>query len=171
MLVKTQSSDVSLIASLWADFFPETPFMTTYFDQFLEAKYAKEYTLFNLLGFFAIVSLILCCMGLLAIFSLQMLQKTKEMSIRKVLGANVVNLIKTATKSYMFIAMLAFVIASPVAWLLMNRWLTEFSYRIEMNTSLFFFSVVLILLVICITLVFHVIKTINVNPAEALKNE
>ena len=171
LLVKAKGSDVKLIVSLWADFFPETPFALTYFDQFLAAKYTKEDTLFNLAGFFAIVSLVLCCMGLLAVFSLQMLQKTKEMSIRKVLGANSVNLIKTATKSYMFIAMLAFGIAIPVAWLLMKRWLNEFSYRIEMNAFLFIFSALLILSVICITLFYHVLKTVNVNPAEALKNE
>lgn len=171
LLVKTQTSNVGTIRSLWADFFPDIPFQLTYFDQFIDSMYAKEDHLVKLSGFFSIVSLTLCCMGLFAIFSLHVLQKTKEMSIRKVLGAKTINLIKTATKSYATTTFLAIGIAIPVAWFFMNNWLNEFSYKIRMDAFIFIFAASLILLISCVTLIYHIIKALNANPVDSLKCE
>ncbi len=171
LLVKTQISTVGTIKSLWADFFPDTPFKLTYFDQFINTMYSKENDLSKLLGFFSFVSLGLCCMGLFALFSLHILHKTKELSIRKVLGANAINLIKAATKSDIIITLLAIGIAIPVAWFYMTHWLDGFSYRIDMNPLIFILSACLILFMGCITLMHHVIKALNSNPVDYLKHE
>jgi len=171
LLVKTQTSNVDIIKSLWGEFFPDTPFELTYFDQFIDSMYAKEDHLVKLLGFFSMVSLALCCMGLFAVFSLHVLQKTKEMSIRKVLGANSINLLKSVTRSYMAITLLAIGIAIPIAWYFMNNWLNEFSYKIQMDLFIFILSASLILFMSCIALMYHVIKVLKVNPVDSLKYE
>ena len=171
LLIKTQISNIDNIGALWAEFFPDTPFTLTYFDQFIDKMYSKEDYLSKLLAFFSLISLGLCCMGLFAIFSLHILHKTKELSIRKVLGADAMNLTKAATKSYVRITVLAIGIAIPVAWFFMNDWLSEFSYRIDMNPLIFIFSACLILFMSCVTLMYHVIKSLNINPVDSLKCE
>jgi putative ABC transport system permease protein len=133
--------------------------------------YTKEDDLSKLLGFFSLVSLGLCCMGLFAIFSLHLLQKTKELSIRKVLGANAFHLIRTTTKSYVALTVLAIGVAIPVAWYIMDNWLTGFSYRIAMDALVFIGSAALILLMSGTTLLYHILKSLRVNPVESLKSE
>jgi len=171
LLVKTQTSNVNIIKSVWAEFFPDTPFTLTYFDQFIDAMYSKEYHLVKLIGFFSIVSLILCCMGLFAIFSLHVLQKMKEMSIRKVLGANSMNLLKSVTKSYMTITLLAIGTAIPIAWFFMNNWLNEFSFRIQLDPIIFILSTFIVLFMSCIALMYHIFSVLNINPVDSLKHE
>ena len=110
-------------------------------------------------------------MGLFAIFSLHVLQKTKEMSIRKVLGANSMNLLKSVTKSYITITLLAIGTAIPVAWFFMNNWLNEFSYKIQLDPIIFILSTFIVLFMSCIALMYHIINVLNVNPADSLKYE
>jgi len=133
--------------------------------------YLKEDNLVKLLGFFSIVSLVLCCMGLFATFSLHVLQKTREMSIRKVLGANSIDLLKAITRNYITITLLAIGIAIPIGWLLMSNWLSEFSYRIQMDASVFILTASIVLSASFITFVYHVIRIVRVNPVDSLKYE
>ena len=171
LLIKTQPINVDQIKAMWANFFPEIPFTLSYFDQFIAKMYTKEEDLSKLLGFFSAIALGLCCMGLFAIFSMHLLQKTKELSIRKVLGATTMNLIKTITQKYVTIILFAIIIAIPVAGFFMNSWLNGFSYKIEMNVFIFMFSTFLILFMSGITLLYHIVKSLNINPVEALKSE
>lgn len=171
LLVKTSVAHVGLVESAWADFFPNTPFALSHFDQFIDAMYTKEDDLAKLLGFFSLVSLGLCCMGLFAIFSLHLLQKTKELSIRKVLGANAWHLIRTTTQSYLGVAVLAIGTAIPVAGYLMENWLSGFSYRISMDALVFIGAAVLILGMSGLTLLYHIVKSVRVNPVTSLQSE
>lgn len=171
LLVKTSVANVGLVETAWADFFPNTPFALSRFDQFIDAMYTKEDHLAKLLGFFSLISLGLCCMGLFAIFSLHLLQKTKELSIRKVLGANAWHLIRTTTQSYLGIAVLAIGVAIPVAWYLMENWLSGFSYRISVDALVFIGSAALILGMSGLTLLYHILKSVWVNPVTALQSD
>jgi len=171
LLVKVNSSDVSNIKAMWGDFFPDTPFLLTYFDKFIDSMYAKENHLLKLVGFFSIVSLAICCMGLYAIFSLHVLQRTKEMSIRKVLGANSINLLKSITSSYIPIYVLAIGTTIPISWDFMNNWLNEFSYKIQMDPFVFILAAFLILFASFISLAYHIIGVLNVNSVDSLKYE
>lgn len=171
LLVKTAVANVGLVETAWADFFPNTPFALSHFDQFIEAMYTQEDHLAKLLGFFSLVSLGLCCMGLFAIFSLHLLQKTKELSIRKVLGANAWHLVRTTTRSYVGVAVLALGMAIPVAWYLMENWLTGFSYRISMDALVFIGAATLILGMSGLTVLYHILKSVHVNPVASLQSE
>lgn len=171
LLVKGQSSDADIIRATWEGLFPNIPFSLTYFDQFIDNMYAKEQQLVHLLSFFSIVSLVLCCMGLFAVFSLYILQKTKEISIRKVLGANVINLLKSVTRSYLLIALIAIGIAIPIASFLLSGWLDGFSYKIQMTATMFILPACVVLILSFITIAYHLRKVLNVNPADSLTQE
>ncbi|WP_282162147.1 ABC transporter permease [Ulvibacterium marinum] len=171
LLVKTAMGNVGLVETAWADFFPNTPFALSHFDQFIDAQYIQEDDLAKLLGFFSLVSLGLCCMGLFAIFSLHLLQKTKELSIRKVLGANAWHLVRTTTRSYVGVAVLALGMAIPVAWYLMENWLTGFSYRISMDALVFIGAATLILGMSGLTVLYHILKSVHANPVASLQSE
>ena len=171
LLVKTSSSEVGMIKTAWADFFPNVPYSHTYFDQFIGSMYTKEDQLVRLLGFFSLVSLALCCMGLFALFSLHILQSTKELSIRKILGANAMNLLRIVSSSYVVVALLAIGLAIPIAWLFLNNWLDGFSYRIPINPIIFIRSIGLILLASCLAISYHIVKALKTNPADSLKHD
>lgn len=171
LLIKAPATEIKMIQSQWAGIFPETPFSLTYFDQFLENMYKKEERLNQLFHFFSMVALLLCCTGLFALFSLHVLQRTREMSIRKVLGADYWNLLHSITRNYRTITLLSIAIAIPIAWLVVNRWLEGFSYRIEPGPGIFILSGALILLVSVIVIAYHLIKILRVNPVDALKSE
>ena len=111
-------------------------------------------------------------MGIFAVFSLYILQKTKEVSIRKVLGANAINLVKSVTRGYLLIALIAIGIAIPAAWFLLSSWLDGFSYKIQMHVTTFVVPACVVLLVSFVTMAYHISKVLlNVNPVESLSQE
>jgi|GEM_PF-2858909 len=171
LLVKTSMAQLAAVETVWADFFPDTPFGLRHYDQFLAAMYTQENHLSLLLGFFSVLALILCGMGLFAIFSLHMLQKTKEFSIRKVLGANALDLIRTATRPYMILAVLALAVAIPVAGYVMEDWLAGFSYRITMGVQVYLVAAAAIVLAGGMALSYHLLKSLRTRPAESLASE
>ena len=171
LLVKAPPSEVKQIESMWADVFPNVPFSLRYFDQFIHGLYVREYQLAQLLSFFSVVSLALCCMGLFATFSLHVLQKVKEMSIRKVLGATALNLLSAILRNYVAVTAIAIGLALPVAWFLLTFWLEGFSYKIGMNPILFVFASALVLLMGLVAIAYHLKKVLNVNPADSLSHE
>ena len=171
LLVKTQSEDLEMVKSTWATFFPKTPFSLSYFDQSLEAMYAKEDQLSGLFSFFSIVSLTLCAMGLFALFSLYVVQKTKEMSVRKILGAGPVNLLKAMVRDYWIVMALSVTIGFPMAWKFMDIWLSGFNYRVSFNPVVYLISAGIILLASLLIVGYHMIRTLHVNPSKTLKVE
>ena len=171
LLIRASPSEVQQIESTWVDIFPDIPFTLTYFDQFIADLYAKEHQLVQLFSFFSVVSLALCCMGLFATFSLHVLQKVKEMSIRKVLGASALNLLKSMLNSYVATSLIAIGVALPTAWLLLSFWLEGFSYKIQVNPILFILASGLVLLMSLIAIAHHLKKVLEVNPAASLGHE
>jgi len=171
LLVKSKPENSMIIRSIWADFFPDEPLSIGYFDQFIESMYAKEDRLAQLLSLFTGISLILSCMGLFAIFSLQVIHKTKEMSVRKVLGANSLNLLSVITSNYLKVAFISILISIPVALIFTQKWLQEFSYRIQIDPFIFILSAGLIFFTGFIAIIYHLLKILAVNPVDALKYE
>ncbi len=171
ILLKTRSSDIDIIKSAWNRFYPDSPFSLTYFDQFIEALYQKEHQLAQVFGFFSLVSMMLCAMGLFALFSLHVLQKTKEMSIRKVLGANYSNLLQSITKHYSTVAILSISTAIPISWYVLTRWQSEFSYKVPLGFGVYFFPGLILLSASLVVIAYHLVKLLHINPVDALKNE
>lgn len=171
LLVKTQPSNAGLLRLAWEDFFPETRFSLSFFDDFLRAQYLKEDKLVRLLSLFSVLAVIISAMGLFAIFSLNVTQKIREIGIRKVLGAGLMDLVNVIGKKYFVIILLAAALTIPVSWYFMNYWLTSFAYRIDIDPAVFVVATTVILLVCLITMLYHVHKITRANPAEILKDE
>jgi putative ABC transport system permease protein len=110
-------------------------------------------------------------MGLFAIVVLVMAQRTREIGIRKVLGATVTHILSLVAREFMFLVLIAVVIASPIAWWLMHRWLQDFAYRIHIGPWIFLFSAAVALLVALLTIGFQALKAAWANPVENLKQE
>ncbi len=169
LLIKTSLSNLGAIQSSWAQFYPTLPFSPSYFDEFIAAMYTQEAQLMRVFRFFAFIALLLCSTGLFALFSLHVLQRTKEMSIRKVLGAKAGQLLQAITKSYTWVALISIFLALPLAWFAVRKWLTEFSYRVPLGWDIFLLAGVLLLLISFLVIAYHIAKVLKVDPAVELK--
>ena len=169
LLVKTQVSDLDLIGSVWKQLYTDQPFSPSYFDQFIGAMYTQEVQLMQVFRFFAMIALLLCATGLFALFSLHVLQRTKEMSVRKVLGASAMQLLQSITKSYSMVAIIAMLLALPVAWFAVNRWLEAFSYRVTIGIDIFLLASTLLVMISLLVIARHLVKVLQVDPAAELK--
>jgi putative ABC transport system permease protein len=125
-------------------------------------------TLFNV---FAIAAVLISCLGLFGLATYTAQVKTKEIGIRKVLGASVTSLIRLLSKEFIVLILTAFVIATPVAWYFMSKWLRDFAYRININWWIFLVTGVLALIIALITVGFQAIKAAVANPVKSLRTE
>ena len=170
LLLADSSRDLSSIRNIWDEFYPETPFTATYFDEFINAMYVSEKQLTSLFRFFSITALILCSIGLYALFSLHVLQRTKELSIRKVLGATSLNLIYQVLKQYGSIVAISIIVAVPLAWYMIQAWNAKNPLLSGVSYGVYMVSGIIVLLTSILVVGFHVLKVIRVNPAETLKS-
>ncbi|MEM6380168.1 MAG: FtsX-like permease family protein, partial [Bacteroidota bacterium] len=171
LLVKSSTIDATFIQTTWKDFYPASPFSLTYFDQFIDEMYQNENQLIQLFSFFSFISVLLCCTGLFALFSFHVLQRYKEISIRKILGANAWSLFKSITKDFSLVAILSIVLAIPIAWTLLSSWLELFSYNVNIGIDIYLVAGLVILLASLLVIAFHLYKILKVNPVDALKSE
>ena len=133
--------------------------------------YEAEQNTGKLLGIFAGLTIFVACMGLfgLAMFTAQ--QRTKEMGIRKVLGASVSNIVTLLSKDFIKLVIIAFIIASPIAWFIMNKWLQDFAYRTNISAWVFVAAAVLSLIIAFFTISIQSVKSALANPVKSLRTE
>jgi putative ABC transport system permease protein len=175
ILVKINTTDIpgflNQLKKHWSTFGLETPFSYSFLDERFQKTYEAEQNTGMLLGIFSGLTIFVACMGLfgLAMFTAQ--QRTKEMGIRKVLGASVSNIVSLLSKDFIKLVILAFIIASPIAWLIMNKWLQDFAYRTDISAWVFVASAVLSILIAFITISIQSIKSALANPVKSLRSE
>ena len=156
---------------VWKKFFPQEPFDYTFMDEEFAQMYKSDIKTSTLVGIFSGIAIFLCCLGLLGLVSFMAEQKTKEIGIRKVLGASVTSITTLLSKDFIKMVLIAVVIASPIAWWAMNKWLEEFVYRIHISWWMFAAAAMLTLLVALFTISFQAIKAARANPVKSLRNE
>jgi len=175
MAVKLQPGVVEdtldMIESQWSRFFPEFPFAYTFLDENIDRLYRSEVATSYVIGIFAMVAVFLACLGLFALVSFTVELRTREIGIRKSLGASVHRMLALLSGEFIGLVLLANVFAWPSAWLFMQRWLESFAYRAEVGLGVFFLAGGLALLITLITIAYHVTRTALTNPAEVLRNE
>jgi len=164
-------ASISLLTEKWQEFNTERPVEYYFLDQELQNLYQAELNKTKLLTAFAALSIIISCMGLfgLSIFTVQ--QKTKEIGIRKVLGASVPVIIRMLSKEYVAMIFMANLLALPVAWYLIHRWLANFAYHIDIGLWVFLISIISGLLIALITTSFQAVKAAMANPVNSLRDE
>lgn len=162
---------ISKIEKAWKEVYPKDDFEYSFFDENLAKYYEAEQNISTLLMWSTGLAIFISCLGLLGLVIYTTTQRTKEIGVRKVLGASVPNLVALISKEFILLVVLAFVIAAPLAWLGMNKWLDNFAYRTEISWWIFIAAGVSMILIALITLAFQTIKAAVANPVKSLRTE
>tara|TARA_R110002111_G_scaffold3789_8_gene22608 strand:- start:512 stop:2944 length:2433 start_codon:yes stop_codon:yes gene_type:complete len=150
---------------------PGMPFKYEFLDEAFDDMYRQERRVSKVALAFALLAIIIACLGLFGLATYIAEQRTKEIGIRKVLGASVTNIVKMLSKDFVKLVMLAFIIATPIAWWFMSKWLEDFAFRIELKWWIFVVTGIVALLIALITLSFQAIRAAIANPVKSLKAE
>ncbi len=162
---------VQRVETVWKKFFPERPFDYQFLDTRFDRLYAREQTQQTLFSIFAGVAILISCLGLFGLSMFMAEQRTKEIGIRKVLGASEASLVILFSKDFMKLVVIALVIASPIAWYAMHTWLTDFAYRTDIHWWVFLLAGGLTVLISLLTVSFQSVKAALMNPVKSLRSE
>ena len=165
------SETINLLRIAWSKVRPNIPFEYYFLDDNFNNLYQSEQRLSRIFSYFALFAIFVACLGLFGLASFHTERRTKEIGIRKVLGASASNITVMLSKEFTKWVLVANVIAWPVAYYVMNRWLQNFAYRINVNILIFIFSSLLAIGVALMTVSFQAVKAAIANPVEALKYE
>jgi putative ABC transport system permease protein len=161
---------LSKIESKWKEFVPEQPFKYQFLDDNLNQGYMEEQRSGKLFSVFSGLAIIIACVGLFGLSAYTASLRTKEIGIRKVMGASVSGVLILLSKDFTKLVLIAFVLATPLAWWMMSEWLGSFAYRIEMGLSSFILAGGIALLIAGLTVSYQSIKAAIVNPVKSLRN-
>jgi putative ABC transport system permease protein len=156
---------------VWKKFNPDTPFEYIFLDENFGRLYQSEQRQGQLYLVFAFLAIFIACLGLFGLATFEAHQRTKEIGVRKVLGASVAGITGLLTKDFLKLVLIALVIASPVAWYFMENWLTDFAYRIQMPWGTFLAAGSLAVVIAFLTVSTQSVKAALVNPVKSLKSE
>ena len=162
---------VSYAKEVWKRFAPGFPFEFSFLDQEIRQMYAKEAVFEQVFSYAAGFSILIACLGLLGLTSYVAVKRTKEIGIRKVLGASLSQILILLSTEFTAAILLANLIAWPVAYYLMQKWLDNFAYRIDLGIGLFILSALLALAVALVTVGWQSLKAATANPANSLRHE
>lgn len=165
------SDAVSKVEEIWKKRAVNQPFEYTFLDENFDQLFREEQRLGKVFSVMTGIAIFVACLGLLGLASFTAEQRTKEIGIRKVLGASVSSVNTLLSREFMLLVGISFVLASGIAWYAMNTWLSTFAYRIDMGITVFILSGSIALAIALATVSFHFIKAARSNPTEALKYE
>lgn len=162
---------IGRIEQVWAEAFPDYLFKYSFYDQTLESFYEKEAKLFSLFRILSGIAIFIGCLGLYGVVAFMAESRTKEMGIRKAIGASAMNIFGLFSIDFIKLVVIALVIASPIAWYFMNEWLQDFSYKVNISWWLFAAAGVAAVLIALVTISFQSVKAAMTNPVKALRSE
>jgi putative ABC transport system permease protein len=162
---------IAAIEKAWKTTYPEGIFNFKFLDAKIDAFYKAEIRLYNLFKVFAGLAMLISCLGLWGLASFAAQQRTKEIGIRKVLGASVAGIATLLSKDFLKLVLIAIVIASPIAWFLMHKWLQDFAYRISIGWWVFALVGFVAVLIALLTVSFQAVKAAVANPVKSLRTE
>ena len=143
----------------------------SFLDELNNRDYIQEQRWQQIVGFATLLSMLLCGMGLFGLTHLAIQQRTKEIGIRKVLGASVASIVALFSKAFLKLVLVSVIIASPIAYYFMDKWLQDFAYRIPISWSIFGYTALIIMLTSFVTISYQGIKTALINPVDSLRSE
>ncbi len=159
------------IEKAWMEVFPNDEFNHKFMDETIAHFYETEQQISKLLSTATAIAIVLSCLGLFGLASYAATQRTREIGIRKVLGATVNTIVVMLSKDFIRLIALAFVIATPAAYYMAHRWLQDFAFRIGINIGLFIAAAVVAMIIALVTVSYHAIRAALANPAESLRSE
>jgi putative ABC transport system permease protein len=171
VLAKVNPANIALIKNTWKIYFPDTPFDFSFMDSHFDAVYKKDITAIKLFNYFTALAILVACLGLYGLAYLVAAQRTKEIGIRKVLGAAFAQLMVLLAKDFVKLIALAAVIAVPITLMVMNKWLAGYAYHISINWWVLLLPVAVIIFISLAVISYQTIKVALNNPVNSLKNE
>ncbi len=165
------SATLNFLREEWATLAPDWPFDYQFLDDQFAKLYASEQTFGRLFGVFTGLSIFVACLGLFGLASFTAQQRTKEIGVRKVLGASVGSIVALLSKDFLKLVGISFILAVPLAWYVMGQWLQQFVYRVNIGWWVFAGAGLLALLIALLTISFQSIKAALVNPVKSLRSE
>jgi len=162
---------IEQVKKVWTGFSPDFPLEYKFLDENFDAMYKSEDKLKSLLWLFTGVAIFVGCMGLFGLAAYTAERRKKEVGIRKVLGASVEGVVMLLSRDFIKLVLISLLIASPLAWLLMKRWLQDFAYRINISAWVFVIAGLTAILIAFLTVSFQAIKVAVTNPVNSLRSE
>ncbi|GAB3758275.1 ABC transporter permease [Spirosoma pomorum] len=162
---------VAVVKQAWQQFFPTDPFEFAFLDEQYDKQYRADDRFGQVFGFFTLLAVLVSCLGLLGLVTFTAQQRTKEIGVRKVLGASVWSIVSLLARDFVKLVLIAIVIASPIAWYTMQRWLQDFASRIDIQWWVFAVAGLLAVGIALLTVSFQSLKAALVNPVKSLKTE
>jgi ABC-type antimicrobial peptide transport system permease subunit len=167
----TEKTVLPYIQKLWTDTYPDYVYDYKFLDQTIENFYKQEDQLSQLYKIFAGIAIFISCLGLYGLVSFMAVQRTKEVGIRKVLGASARSIVYLLSKEFTVLIIIAFIISTPIAWYVMHKWLQNYTYRIPLSASIFIIAIVTSVVIAWITVAHRAIKAAIANPVKSLRSE
>jgi putative ABC transport system permease protein len=162
---------IKAVQNLWKEFVPNTPLQYSFLDQDYQKLYDDERRVARIFFAFSVLAVVIACLGLFGLASFMAEQRTKEIGVRKVLGATVSGIVGLLTKGFVKLVLVAFLIVAPLAYFAMQRWLRNFAYRIDIGWSVFVIAGAIALIVALLTVSYQALKAALANPVETIRYE
>nr|WKN37525.1 ABC transporter permease [Tunicatimonas sp. TK19036] len=162
---------LQLLEEKYTAFFPNNPFDYYFLDERFQQQYQQDLLFGKVFGLFTALALFVSCIGLFGLSSYTIFQRTKEIGIRKILGASIPSVVQLLSRDFMKLVLISGVVGLPFTYFVMQRWLENFAFRISISWWLLALPIILILLIAILTVSFQTIRAALVNPAESLRNE
>ncbi len=168
---KNMAASIAGLEKAWRTYFPELPFQYTFLDQDFDSQYAADQKRGKIFTTFSVLTIIITCLGLLGLIAFTTQQRQKEISIRKIMGAGVAQIIPLITTNFIVLVGISCLIAFPVAYLFMDKWLKIFPYNTGLGVTPFLLSALTVLFITLLTVIFHTVRAALANPATNLRTE
>lgn len=165
------SKTIDQIDKTWSALFPDNLFEYKFLDEHIASFYTQEQREYTAFKFFSCIAIIIGCLGLYGLIMFAAAQRTKEVGIRKVLGAPIMSIISLFSKEFVVLIVIAFVIAAPVGYWVMNSWLNNYAYHITIGPGIFVIAIAASFAIAAITIAYQTIKAARVNPVKSLRSE
>lgn len=158
-------------AEIWSSMFPQYPFEYEFLDQEYNALYRQETRAGNIFTSFAILAIFVACLGLVGLASYMVEERTREIGVRKVLGATSAQIMTLFSKDFVILILIGFLLSVPIAWYVMSQWLQNFAYRIEVGWIIFLLAGLITILIAMATVSYQALKAAKLDPVESLRSE
>jgi putative ABC transport system permease protein len=168
---KDVDQTIAQIRDTWSKVFPDSPFEYFFLNESFNDQYKADQQFGKIFGLFTMLAIFISCLGLFGLSSFTLMQRTKEIGVRKVLGASILDIMLLSYREFSQYIILANVIALPIAWYGMGKWLQNFAYRISLGGRIFILAGALSLIIAFLTVSFQAVKSALADPVKTLRYE
>ncbi len=162
---------IQKMETLWKETYPDAPFEYKFYDDMIAQYYESERRMAQIINLSTGIAILISCLGLFGLATLTAFQRTREIGVRKVLGASIASIVGMLSRDFVLLVVIALVIASPLAWYIMNQWLADFAYHVAISWWVFVLAGGTALIIALLTVSFQSVKAALMNPVKSLRSE